>query len=200
LLDSRHWKLAPTAARAPFELDGDAVPGFQTATRRTWISTAEGILARVAGSVVWIEGDNAVQLRHSLPSSFDLGVLLGRRVRVTLVHAFGSDGGLTQTLTIAGCDGRALLIAHAGDVRSAAHQLGSLQVYVALSQRVDGPMVFGTRRVQSLVRAGDHVRVRHEGDGYVMQFQSRSGERASYAIACESLWRGPPSTRRSRVG
>src|SRR5262249_21307952 len=159
---------------------------------------------------ICIDDVDVVSLRHTLPACFDLAVLLGRRVRATLVHVATIDDGssptrtwhgpapasLTQTLTITADDGRPLVIAHVGGVRGIAPTLGQLQVYVALSQRPGGPMVFGTRRVQSLVRAGDHLRVRDGDDVYVMQFQARDGGRAAYAIVDESVWRGPPSTRR----
>ena len=69
-------------------------------------------------------------------------------------------------------------------------------IYLALSQRPGGPMVFGTSRVQSLVRQGDHLRVRDRERTYVMCFQSRGVTDAVYVIAEESLWKGPPSTRR----
>ena len=57
-------------------------------------------------------------------------------------------------------------------------------------------MAFGTSRVQSLVREGDHIRVRDGDEGYVMQFESRRGRDATYAIGADELWRGPPSTKR----
>ena len=57
-------------------------------------------------------------------------------------------------------------------------------------------MVFGTSRLQSLVREGDHIRVRDGDDAYVMQFESRRGREATYAIGAEELWRGPPLTMR----
>ncbi len=105
-----------------------------------------------------------------------------------------AEAGVAQTLTIATESGKPLLIAHAGPVRGLAHTLGATTVYVALSQRPGGPMVFGTSRVQSLVRQGDHLRVRDGDDVYVLHFESRGASEASYAIAEESLWRGPPST------
>jgi hypothetical protein len=180
----------------PYQLDGDAIPTSRSSSRRAWISTAEGIVARVAGDRVRIEGDSAITLRHSLPSVIDLCPLLGRRVRTTLVHVATCDGVITQTLTFNGAE-KPILIAHTGNVRGNAHALGKLTVFVALSQRPGGPMVFGTSRLQSLVRAGDHVRVRDEDDDvYVMHFASRGQGEARYAIAEESLWRGPPSTRR----
>ena len=57
-------------------------------------------------------------------------------------------------------------------------------------------MVFGTARLQSLLREGDHIRVRDGDDAYVMHFESRRGTSATYAIGAEELWRGPPSTKR----
>jgi hypothetical protein len=198
LLDSQHWKVASVAEKMPFHLDGDAVPTSRTSSRRSWISTAEGIVAKVERSLVWIDGDSFVSLRHSLPASFELSALLGRRVRVTLLHVASLEAGLTQTLTIAGSDGKVLAIGHAGEARGISHTLGGLHVYVALSQRPGGPMVFGTSRLQSLVRQGDHIRVRQhdDDDGYVLQFESRRGREATYAIGAEDLWRGPPSTKR----
>ncbi len=199
MLDSRHWKTAEIAASMPFQLDGDAVPTSRSSARRAWISTAEGVVARASGATMWIEGDAPISLRHSLPGVVDTGMFLGRRVRATLVHVSTIDDGasaLSQTLTIAAHDGTPLLIAHVGLVRGIAHTLGKQTVFVALSQRPGGPMVFGTARVQSLVRAGDHVRVRVEDDVYVMHFESRGASTASYVIVDESIWRGPPSTRR----
>ena len=200
MLDSQQWKIAASpksgSAAMPFHLDGDAIPSTRSSSRRSWISTAEGIVERVERSVLSIGGDTRLSLRHSVPGSFELSGLLGRRVRVTLLHVASLDSGLTQTLTITGCEGRLLLIGHSGEARGTSHALGSLHVYVALSQRPEGPMVFGTSRVQSLLRQGDHVRVREGDDTYVMQFESRRGTKATYAIGAEELWRGPPSTKR----
>jgi hypothetical protein len=44
------------------------------------------------------------------------------------------------------------------------------------------------------VREGEHIRVRNGGAAYVMEFESRRGREATYAIGVEELWRGPPST------
>ncbi len=182
----------------PFQLDGDAIPTSRSTSRRSWVSTAEGIVERVEGNLIRV-GETRASLRHSIPACFDLSALLGRRVRATLLHVAAIDSGLTQTLNVTGADGEMLIIAHSGEVRSIAHTLGKLQVYVALSQRPGGPMVFGTARVQAIVRAKDHVRVRDEDETYVMHFESResrSGNAATYAIGREEFWRGPPSTKR----
>ncbi len=195
MLDSRHWKSAETAAALPFQLDGDAIPTSKSSSRRSWVSTAEGVIERVERGAIRI-GDSRALLRHSIPASFEMSALLGRRVRVTLLHVVAVDSGLAQTLTVTGVDGELLLVAHAGEVRSIAHRLGDLQVYVALSQRPGGPMVFGTARVQAIVREKDHLRVRDDDETYVLQFESRAGNSATYAIGREELWRGPPSTRR----
>jgi hypothetical protein len=57
-------------------------------------------------------------------------------------------------------------------------------------------MVFGTSRLQTIVREGDHVRVRDDGETFVLHFAARLGNEATYAIGREDLWRGPPSTMR----
>ena len=101
MLDSRHWKTAEAAASMPFQLDGDAVPTSRTASRRTWVSLAEGVVSRVSGERVWIDAEDPVSLRHSIGPDIDLRLLLGRRVRATLLHVAALDAGLTQTLTIA---------------------------------------------------------------------------------------------------
>jgi hypothetical protein len=187
VLDSRHWKL--DEASMPFQLDGDLVPTSRTTSRRTWISSAEGGVVRVGESHAWIAGEHAVALRHTLPDPIDLRALIGRRVRVTLVCSTAPDGSVTQTLTISGDDGRLYLVAHAGHVKGNMHTLGSLSVYVALSQRPGGPMVFGTSRLQSLVRVGDTVKVQDGNDSYVLHFQSRpTNGSASYVIANKELW------------
>jgi len=141
-------------------------------------------------------GETHATLRHSVAPTFDLGALLGRRVRATLVHVASIDSGLAQTLTISGASGELLILAHVGDVHGLTHTLSKLVVYVALSQRPKGPMVFGTSRLQTIVREGDHVRVRDDGDSFVLHFAARLGNEATYAIGREDLWRGPPSTMR----
>jgi hypothetical protein len=202
LLDSQYWKMVHADAQVPFHLEGEAVPTSRSNSRRTWISTADGVVDRVTsgagpqGSSLSVDGESRVSLRHSVSRSFELGPLLGRRVRITVLHVSSLDAGLTQTLTIAGYDGNALLIAHSGEVSGLSHVLGDLHVYVALSQRPGGPMAFGTSRLQSLVRKGDHIRVRDDDDMYVMEFESRRGREATYAIGIEDMWRGPPSTTR----
>jgi hypothetical protein len=197
VLDSNDWKVAQVAAKLPFQLDGDAIPTSTTSSRRSWISATDGVIGRVAPSTIWIEGDSVVSLKHSVPVSFEMSALLGRRVHVTLLHV-STDAGLAQTLTITSALGHPLLIAHCGEARALSHSLGSVHVYVALSQRPGGPMVFGTSRLQSIVRAGDHIRVRvpDEDETYVMQFEARRGREATYAIGIEDLWKGPPSTMR----
>jgi hypothetical protein len=198
VLDSKDWKVAQAAAKMPFQLDGDAIPTSTTSSRRSWISATDGVIARVEPSTVWIEGDSLVSLKHSVPVAFELSALLGRRVRIALLHVSSVDGGLAQTLTITSVFGNPLVIAHCGEARALSHTLGSVHVYVALSQRPGGPMVFGTSRLQSIVRAGDHIRVRvpDEHETYVMQFESRRGREATYAIGVEDIWKGPPSTMR----
>ncbi|HEY2510947.1 MAG TPA: hypothetical protein VGI39_08830, partial [Polyangiaceae bacterium] len=170
-------------------------PASRTPSRRSSLSTAEGVVERVDGELVRIVGDSVTALRHSVPADFPLSLLLGRRIRVTLLNVADIDG-LTQTLTITGADRHPLLIAHSGQVRGITHRLAALDVYVALSQRDGGPMVFGTARLRSIVRVGDHVRVRDGDETYVLQFESRSGSSATYALGLEDLWNGPPSTLR----
>jgi hypothetical protein len=189
-------QMTEAAARMPFHLDGDAVPTSRTSSRRSWLSTADGIVCRVEESILQIEDESIVSLQHSISRTFELNLLLGRRVRIALLRTSGLDGGLTQTLTVAGYDGSPLVIAHSGEVRGLSHALGDILVYVALSQRPGGPMAFGTSRLQSLVRVGDHIRVRDGDDAYVMQFDSRREREAAYSIGAEELWRGPPSTKR----
>lgn len=194
MLDSRHWKLEEAAASMPFLLDGEAIPTSRTASRRTWISSAEGEVSRVAPGKLCIVGEHPVVLHHALPAPVDLAPLARRRVRVTLVHSAAPDGGVTQTLTLGGVGGadggRLYLVAHAGHVKGNVHTLGRLPVYVALSQRPGGPMVFGTSRLQSLVRVGDSVRVRDGEETYVLHFQARPANgTAWYAIANAEIWR-----------
>jgi hypothetical protein len=213
VLDSRHWKSAEVVASGsdlwpaqpdskgrranglPFQLDGEAIPTSRSSSRRTWISTTEGVVMRQEGGTLRI-GETHATLRHSVAPTFDMGALLGRRVRATLVHVASIDSGLAQTLTISGASGELLILAHVGDVHGLTHTLSKLVVYVALSQRPRGPMVFGTSRLQTIVREGDHVRVRDDGDTFVLHFAARLGNEATYAIGREDLWRGPPSTMR----
>ncbi len=203
MLDSQYWKEAADAAAAQkmrFRLEGDSVPTSRGNARGSWISTAEGIVVRVEESRLRIDGQqphtSPASVLHSIPPSFELGPLLGRRVRVALLHVAAADGALTQTLTISGYEGSALVIGHAGEVRGVSHTLGSLHVYAALSQRPGGPMAFGTARVQALVREGNHIRVRDDDEMYVMHFEARRGKEASYAIGLEDFWQGPRSTMR----
>lgn len=195
MLDSHQWRDA-SAARKGFRLEGESIPTGQGASRRSWISTAEGVVVRVEGSQVRLDGPPPVTLEHAVPASFELGPLLGRRVRVAIMHATAADGGTSQTLTVSGYDGMALLIAHTGEVRGVSHVLATVHIYAALSQRPGGPMAFGTAKVQALVREGNHIRVRDDDEMYVMQFESRRGREATYAIGLEDFWRGAPSTMR----
>jgi hypothetical protein len=190
LLDSRHWKNHDTLL--PFQLDGDAVPTSRTASRRTWITSVEGGVSRVGEAHAWITGEHDVALRHTLPAEVDLTPLIGRRARVTIVNTAAPDGGVTQSLTITGTggDARLYLVAHAGHVKGNAHMLGKLPVYVALSQRPGGPLVFGTARLQSLVRVGDSVKARDGDDTYVLRYQSRpTSGNVAYVIANLEVWR-----------
>jgi hypothetical protein len=196
LLDSQHWRVARATGTLPFHLDGDAIPASRTNLRRTWISTAEGVVTRVERQAIVIDGEPAVSLKHSITASFDLGALVGGRVRVTLLNVATHDSGLTQTLTVTGEGGDLLVLGHSGEAKAVSHTLGDLDVYVALSQRPGGPMVFGTARLQSIVREGEHIRVRSANASYVMELESRRGREATYAIGAEDLWRGPPSTLR----
>jgi hypothetical protein len=192
--DSHYWKLVHSEG-GPFRLEGENLPSSRSTSRRSTITTVEGVVERVDRGAARIAGEEPFTLRHALPSVFELAALLGRRVRVTLLQVASSEGlGVTQTLTVTGYDDGLLVVAHSGEMRGNAHRLGRLHVYAALSQRAGGPMVFGTSRLQSLVRAGNHVRVRDEDETYVMHFEARHGRAATYAIAAEELWRGPFST------
>jgi hypothetical protein len=173
------WAIPPIQ----FNIDGETSVVARVASGRSLIVSAEGTAVRDEESRLWF-GD--VSLSYSLPDSFALRPLVGRRLRITLLHEEAPCGGVGQTLTVNGPDGHVWLLARHGEVRSVAHTIEGRELFAALSQRPDGPLVVGTRQLQWLVGTGERVNL---GGHLVAHFVGRDGECAAYVFADESLCR-----------
>jgi hypothetical protein len=129
-----------------------------------------------------------ISLEFALPLWLDLRQLVGRRVRLTLVHESAPGGGEGQTLTVNTRDGRVWLIAHFGGMQDVAHTIAGTEVRAALSQRPEGPLVVGTPDLQLLVTTDARARMDVGKARLVVDFISRDEAGcAAYVIADETL-------------
>ncbi len=212
MLDSRSWKCPEPgtdnerAPRVHARLEGGSsafvCPVDDGTSRRGTIASAEGVVRNVADDLLELEGHVAasrVTLRLTLPREIDLRPLEGRRVRVTVREAALAGRAWrkarAQTLTIQGSDdrertalgGTIWITAHCG--LGAGAEAGPLGMTTALSNRSDGPLVFGTSRLKCAVNPGEHVRVGGGDAEYVMYFvERRPNGVATYLVAHASLW------------
>jgi hypothetical protein len=173
----------------------------------SFTSTVVGVVQRVDADNLWLRGhasltdDDAsdVGVYHHVPPSVDLGGLVGRSVRVTMVCKPGAGEHLERTLTVSGDDGRVWLLARSGMVQGERHALtpscGERPLHAALSQRPLGPLVVGTSELQCLVPVGRSALLRM-GDGSMFRahlVKRRDDGTASYVIADASLFAEPLS-------
>jgi hypothetical protein len=186
VLESASWRCVEAVPPILFSLEG----GTSVRRQRASLAAIEGRAAALEeGSLIVRDGDD-LRLRHTLPERIDLRPLLRKHLRVTLRTAPQALGPSEQLLTIADRKGTILLLARFGIVQGEAHVIGETRLVAALSQRPGGPMVFGTRELQCLVRLGEHVTVREGGRDLVMYFLARTAAgSAAYAIVDRSLWR-----------
>jgi hypothetical protein len=180
-----------------FDLSGDVAVVIPTP--RSEVCTAEGTAWRTDAASLELSqahaGARSVTLAHNLPSSINLAPLLGKTLRVTLVHdeADNTNCGVlaagSQTLSISGPGGRVWLVARFGPVHGVIHSVGGTEVRAALSQRPMGPLVVGTEQSQWLVYPECHVTLGGAAQGLVVEHVARpSTESAAYVIVESSLY------------
>jgi hypothetical protein len=185
VLDSQRWKCVESVPPLLFSIEGlSAVRG--RGGRAGWLTVAEGFVDAVRPRHLTLEDD--VTLGYVLPPRVDLTPLLGSYVKLTLADEPVALGPRAQTLTITDEPGRTLLLARFGEAGQA-HVLGRSRVRTALSQRPDGPIAFGTDRLQYVVQIGEHVRIREPGGEFVLSFLARTAyDYVAYVIVDRALW------------
>jgi translation elongation factor EF-1beta len=186
VLDSQPWRCVEAVPAIAFGLQGNT----SVRSRKTWISSAEGIVTSAKEGCLWIEDVEEVALTYAVPESIDLSRLVGARVRATLTNTPIAGGPAGQLLTLTDYIGRILLVGHYGPAPGNTHSLGATQVRAALSQRHNGPIAFGTAELQCLVHVGEHVEVSDESGSWVMELVARTAVGyAAYVIVDRRLYR-----------
>jgi hypothetical protein len=185
VLDSQRWKCVESIPPLLFSIEGlSAVRG--RGGRTGWLTLAEGVVETVRPRHLVLEDD--VTLGYVLPPRVDLRPLVASRVKLTLADEPVVVGPRAQTLTVADATGRTLLLARFGKAGQA-HVLGKSRVRTALSQRPDGPIAFGTDRLQYVVQVGEYVRVQEPGGEFVVCFLARTAyDYVAYLIVDRTLW------------
>jgi len=184
--DSQRWRSVEAVPALLFSVDGPSVVRAPDAGGRSWLTLAEGRVDRVDDRRLVLDDD--VTLNFALPPRVDLGPLRGTHVRLSLNDEASATGPRAQTLFLGDRARRPLLVARFGPAGQA-HAIGRSRVRAALSQRPDGPMAFGTDRLQYVVQVGQHVHV-HDGWGdLVVHFVARTAfDYVAYLIVERSLW------------
>jgi hypothetical protein len=200
VLDSQRWRCVGRVdhtTRTPesrpeavppllFSVEGlTAVRGLE-AGRRGWLTLAQGRVDEVGDHHVGLDGD--VTLAYVVPSRVDLRPLRGAYVKITLTDEPAPAGQRAQMLTISDEAGHPLLHARFGPAGQT-HAIGKSRVRTTLSQRPNGPMAFGTEKLQYMVHVGDHVRVHEPVGEFVVHFAARTAyDYVAYVIAHKALW------------
>jgi hypothetical protein len=186
VLDSQRWRSVEAVPALLFSVDGPSAVRAPDAGGRSWLTLAEGEVDPVDDEHLVLDDD--VTLTFMLPPRLDLRPLRGRHVRLALSDEASATGPRAQTLSLTDPAGRPLLVARFGPAGHA-HTIGRSRVRAALSQRPDGPMAFGTERLQYVVQVGQHVHV-HDGCGdLVVHFVARTAfDYVAYLIVERSLW------------
>jgi hypothetical protein len=170
---------------APDATDSSATSHAASSSGR--LTAAAGRLAEVGPHHLELEGGFA--LRFELPRSVDLSSLVGSQIKLALRDEHAAGGPIAQTLVIS--DERAVprLIARFGPAGSA-HTVGRWRVRATLSRRPNGPLAFGTDRLQYVMHVGDTVLVHDGSEEFFVSFVDRSPlDYVSYVIAERSVWR-----------
>jgi hypothetical protein len=198
--DSQRWKCVEAVPEILFSIKGRAAGARPPAVAlHAGQTVAEGVVKQVAerrdgrGRELALEGGASVEFK--LPDSFDLSPLVGVRVRVTLRTERVPGGPRAQTLVVSdasatGSDARSRtrLVARFGPA-GPVHCIGRWRVRAALSQRPDGPMAFGTHRLQYVLHVGETVRVREGAETLVVAFLARTSfDYVAYVVAERRLW------------
>jgi len=186
VMDSQRWKCVEAVPAILFSIEGLSAIRAREPARRGWLTVAEGRVDEVGEHHLVLEDE--VTLTFVLPQALDLRPLRGARVKLALADEPAADGPRAQTLSISDAQGRVRLIARYGPAGQT-HLIGRARVRTAVSQRPDGPIAFGTEKLQYVVHVGGRVRVR-EGEGeYVVHFVARTAyDYVAYVIADRALW------------
>jgi hypothetical protein len=187
VLDSQRWKCVEAVPPLLFSVEGLSAVRGREPGRRGWLTLAQGRVDDVGEHHIHLEGD--VTLAYVVPSRVDLRPLRGAYVKVTLTdEPAAAAGPRAQTLTISDEAGHPLLLARFGPAGQT-HAIGKSRVRTTLSQRPQGPMAFGTEKLQYMVQVGEHVRVHEPVGEFVVHFVARTAyDHVAYVIAHKTLW------------
>jgi hypothetical protein len=186
VLDSQRWKCVEAVPPLLFSVDGPAAVRGREPGRRGWLTIAQGRVEDVGDRHLGLEGD--VTLAYVVPSRIDLRSLRGAYVKLTLTDEPAAAGPRAQMLTVSNEAGNPLLLARFGPAGHT-HAIGKSRVRTTLSQRPDGPMAFGTEKLQYMVEVGGHVRVHEPVGEFVVHFVARTAfDHVAYVIAHKALW------------
>jgi hypothetical protein len=189
MVDSQRWKCVSRAEAVPpllFSVEGLTAVRGREPGRRGWLTIARGRVDDVGDHHLAVEGD--VILSYVVPSRVDLRPLRGAYVKITLNDEPTPAGPRAQTLTISDEAGHPLLLARFGPAGQT-HAIGKSRVRTTLSQRPEGPMAFGTEKLQYMVQVGEHVRVHEPVGEFIVHFVARTAcDYVAYVIAHKSLW------------
>jgi hypothetical protein len=186
VLDSQRWKCVEAVPPLLFSIEGQTALRGREPGRRGWLTIAQGRVDGVGEHHVILESD--VTLAYVVPPRVDLRPLHGAYVKITLTDEPASAGPRAQTLTISDEAGHPWLLARFGPPGQT-HALGRSRLRTTLSQRPDGPMAFGTEKLQYMVQVGEHVRVHEPVGEFVVHFAARTAyDHVAYVIARKALW------------
>jgi len=186
VVDSQRWKCVEAVPAISFSIDGTTAVRARDASLRGWLTVAEGMVDRVEEQRLVLEDD--VTLSFTLPERVDLAPLVGTSVKLALREEPSALGPRAQTLVVADARGRARLVARYGQ-GGQTHTIGRTRVRTAVSQRPNGPMAFGTERLQFVVHVGEHVHVRDASEELVVCFAARTTfDYVAYVVAERAFW------------
>ena len=93
-----------------------------------------------------------------------------------------------RTLSLAGEGGALLLLAHDGRLRPAVHAMGGTSISVALSLRLSGPLVVGTKAGMGALAVGERARIEAQSNALVVMFLAHPRvDAGAYVIADTAL-------------
>ncbi len=186
MVDSQRWKCVAEVAPLLFSIEGQTAVRGREPGRRGWLTIAAGLVDHVSDHHLCLEGD--VRLAYVVPPRIDLRPLRGAYVKITLDDEAAPVGPRAQLLTLSDDQGNPLLLARFGPAGQT-HAIGRSRVRTTLSQRPNGPMAFGTEKLQYLVQIGEHVRMHEPAGEFVLHFVARTPhDHVAYVIAQKRLW------------
>jgi hypothetical protein len=186
VVDSGQWRCVEAVPAIAFSIDGLGAVREREPATRGWLTIAQGQVLRVERDVLHV-GPSAM-LTFALPPAISFEGLRGTLVKAALHDEVPGRGPRVQTLRLTGAAGRPLLVARFGPAGQT-HSLGGLQLRTSLSQRPQGPMTFGTERLQYVVHVGQHVRLGGRDGEYVVHVAARTAiDYVAYVLVERTLW------------